>query len=370
MSAKAIVVDDRPISDPAGADAADRRIAVAAHEIRTPLGGILALADLLLAEDLSAGARGHANALKAAAEHLFGLSSSLLGGARPPAPKPLDVDDFLGRVAPPLAARAAAKGLAFRVARAPGTPDRVLADEAALRQIVDNLADNALRATEEGSVELLVERVSGDAESVTLRIALRDTGPGVGPEPERLFAPFAQGGQAPGAAGLGLAVVAEIARRMGGDAMAADRPNGGAEVSATLRLGALDRRAANGPIRVLVAEDNAINQRVVGTLLEHFGHGFDMVENGAAAVAAVGGGDYDLVLMDAVMPTLDGLAATRAIRAMEGPAGAIRIVGLTAHAFDEDIAAFLAAGADAVVTKPISVAELWRAIDIGERAAG
>jgi CheY-like chemotaxis protein len=363
MSAKAILADDRPAPD------ADRRIAVAAHEIRTPLGGILALADLLLAEDLSDGARGHANALKAAAEHLFGLSSSLLGGAVPAAPKPVDVDDFLLRVSPPLAARALAKGLAFRTVRAPGTPDRVLADEAALRQIVDNLADNALRATEAGSVELVVERVAGDAGTVTLRIALRDTGPGVGPEPEKLFAPFAQGSGAQGAAGLGLSVVAELAGRMGGEARALDRPTGGADVSVTLRLGALDARAANGPIRVLVAEDNAINRRVVGTLLEHFGHGFDMVENGAAAVAAVGGGDYDLVLMDAVMPVLDGLAATRAIRAMDGPAAQVRIVGLTAHAFDEDIAAFLAAGADAVVTKPISVAELWRAIDTGERAA-
>ncbi|MFC3690800.1 response regulator [Chenggangzhangella methanolivorans] len=364
MSAKAIPVDDMPAPQ-----SADRRIAVAAHEIRTPLGGILALADLLLAEDLSEGARGHANALKAAAEHLFGLSTSLLGGAVPTAPKALDVDLFLARVSPPLAARAAVKGLAFRAVRAPGAPDRVLADEAALRQIVDNLADNALRATESGSVELAIERVSGDAETVTLRIALRDTGPGVGPRPELLFAPFAQGDGAQGAAGLGLAVVADLARGMGGEAQAFDRPSGGAEVAVTLRLGALDVRAANGPIRVLVAEDNAINQRVVGTLLEHFGHGFDVVENGAAAVAAVGGGDYDLVLMDAVMPTLDGLAATRAIRAMEGPVGAIRIVGLTARAFDEDIAAFLEAGADAVVTKPISVAELWRAIDVGERQA-
>lgn len=365
MSATATLSDDRPAPE-----AADRRIAVAAHEIRTPLGGILALADLLLAEDLSEGARGHANALKAAAEHLFGLSSSLLGCARPAAPKPLDIDEFLARVAPPLAARAAAKGLAFRTTKARGTPARVLADEASLRQIVDNLGDNALRATDEGSVELLVERVSGDAETVTLKIALRDTGPGVGPEPARLFAPFAQGERSAGAAGLGLSVVAELAERMGGEANAADRPDGGAEVSVTLRLGALDMRAPGGPIRVLVAEDNAINRRVVGTLLEHFGHGFDMVENGAAAVAAVGGGDYDLVLMDAVMPTLDGLSATRAIRAMEGPAGAIRIVGLTAHAFDDDIAAFLAAGADAVVTKPISVADLWRVIDSGERAAG
>lgn len=366
MSAKAALAE----TEPSQAPDADRRIAVAAHEIRTPLGGILALADLILAEDLSEGARGHANALKAAAEHLFSISSSLLGGAGPQAPQPVDLELFIARVAPPIAARAAAKGLAFRATRAPGTPARVLADEASLRQIVDNLADNALRATEAGSIELLVERLAGDAGTATLRLSVRDTGPGLGPDAHRLFKPFVQGDGPSGAAGLGLSVVAALAARMGGEAFAADRPAGGADVSVTLRLGALEPEAANGPTRVLVAEDNAINRRVAGTLLEHFGCAFDMVENGAEAVAAVAGGGYDLVLMDAVMPTLDGLSATRAIRAMDGPAAAVRIVGLTAHAFDEDIAAFLKAGADAVVTKPISVAELWRVIDGGARKAG
>lgn len=367
MSAKAALVE----TEPSPAPDADRRIAVAAHEIRTPLGGILALADLILAEEISEGARGHANALKAAAEHLFGISSSLLGGAPAPEPQPLDLDLFIARVAPPIAARAAAKGLVFRATRAPGTPDHVLADEASLRQIVDNLADNALRATERGSVELLVERLAGDAGTTTLRLSLRDTGPGLGPDAHRLFQPFVQGDGPSGAAGLGLSVVAGLAARMGGEARASDRPTGGAEVSVTLRVGALEPKAANGPTRVLVAEDNAVNQRVVGTLLEHFGCAFDMVENGAEAVAAVAGGGYDLVLMDAVMPTLDGLSATRAIRAMAGTAAGVRIVGLTANAFDEDVAAFLKAGADAVVTKPISVAALWRAIEpAGARKAG
>ena len=351
---------------------ADHRLAVAAHEIRTPLGGILALADMILAEDLPDGARGHANALKSAAEHLFGVASTLLGGAGPSAAQPIEIDGFLARVGPPIAARAAMKGLAFRATRAPGVPDRVTADEAALRQIVDNLADNALRATESGSIEVAVERVVGDATSVTLRFVVRDTGPGVGEAPERLFAPYVQGEGPTGAAGLGLSLVASLARKMGGRAEARNRPSGGAEVGAVVKLEAVDHPSADsGPMRVLVAEDNAINRRVVGTLLEHFGHGFDMVENGAQAVAAVGGGDYDLVLMDAVMPILDGLGATRAIRGMDGPAGKVRIVGLTARALDDEIAAFMAAGADAVVTKPISVAELWRAIDLGgERRVG
>lgn len=364
MSALSSLADETDAPDPA------HRIAVAAHEIRTPIGGILALADLILAEDLTEAARGHVNALKSSAEHLFGIASGLIGGRAPAEAEPLSLDHFLARVAPPIAARAAAKSLGFRVVRAPGVPDRVMADEGALRQIIENLADNALRVTDTGAIELAIDRIACDQHSVTLRFALRDTGPGVGAEPARLFAPYVQGDGPAGAAGLGLSLVANLARRMEGRADASDRPSGGAEVRVTVRLGAIDRPpVAGAPLRVLVAEDNAVNRRVAGALLEQFGHEFDMVENGAAAVSAAARGGYDLVLMDAVMPTLDGLAAARAIRAMDGAPGRVRIVGLTARAFDHEIKAFLEAGADAVVTKPISVTELWRAIDGGLRTA-
>ncbi|GLK66480.1 response regulator [Hansschlegelia plantiphila] len=354
---------------------APQLIAEAAHEIRTPLGGILALADLLLAEDLTEIARGHATALKTAAEHLLGVATTLLGNAGSGRSEILDIDAFLSRAAPPLVARAALKGLTFRTRRAPGVPDRVLADESALWQIVDNLADNALRATDDGSIELAIERLEGDAASVTLRVALRDTGPGLGDEPDRLFEPYVQGDRAQGAAGLGLSVVARLAERMGGRAEAANLPRGGAEVAVVVKLGAVEAptvQPAGRALKILVAEDNAVNQRVIATLLDHFGHSYDIVGDGDAAISRARTGAYDLVMMDAVMPRRDGLEATRAIRAFAGPAGQVRIVGVTARAFDHEIKAFRAAGADAVVTKPLSVAELWRAIDAGDerRKAG
>lgn len=361
MSAAASLVEET------GASEAGRLVALAAHEIRTPLGGVLALADLILAEDLPEAARGHADALKAAAEHLMRVASSLIGGAVSAGPATVDLDRFLARVAGPLAARAALKGLDFHASRGPGAPRCVLVEEAALRRIVDNLADNALRATERGAVALAIELVARDSEHALLRVAVRDSGPGLGAAPERLFAPHVQGDGPTGAAGLGLAVVADLAAALGGRVEARNLAAGGAEVSAHVRLRTLDGESEReGAIRVLVAEDNAVNQRVVSTLLNHFGHQYDVVADGAAAVAAAAGGAYDLVLMDARMPTLNGLAATRAIRAMDGRAGEVRVVGLTAHAFDEEVNAFLAAGADAVVTKPISVAELWRAIDARE----
>ncbi|GLK77514.1 hypothetical protein GCM10008171_27680 [Methylopila jiangsuensis] len=364
MSATASFAEDCEAPDPA------RRIAVAAHEIRTPLGGILALADLLLAEELSEAARGHAAALKTSAEHLLSVASALLGADMAPRrAEEVELDAFLARVAPALEARARSKALDFTVLRAPGAPARVIANEAALRQIVENLADNALRATASGSVSLAIEPVACDGAEATLRIVVRDTGPGLGPTPERLFQPFVQGESARGAAGLGLALVAEIARGMGGGVEARNRPEGGAEVAARLRLAMPRRPAPAGrPRRVLVAEDNAVNRRVIATLLEHFDLAFDMAMDGAEALAAVSAGGYDLVLMDATMPTLDGLEATRAIRALPAPHGAIRVVGVTARAFPHEIAAFRAAGADEVVTKPLSVAELWRAI-AGEAAA-
>lgn len=363
-AATARVADESAASDPA------RLVALAAHEIRTPLGGVLALADLILAEDQPEAARGHADALKAAAEHLLQVATGLLGGVGESRVGALDLSLFLARATAPIAARAALKGLSFRTTRGPGVPERVTVDEAALRRIIDNLADNALRATATGGLELAIEISELRRERATLTLAMRDTGPGLGERPERLFEPYVQGERATGAAGLGLSVVADLARAMGGHADARNLPGRGAEVSVTLRLGLPAGIGTDGrPIRVLVAEDNAVNQRVVSTLLEHFGHAHDIVATGADAVAAVAGGAYDLVLMDARMPTLDGLAATRAIRAMDGPAAAIRIVGLTAHAFDEDLKAFLAAGADEVVTKPISVADLWRAIDGGRETA-
>jgi CheY-like chemotaxis protein len=350
---------------------ADDRIAVAAHEIRTPLGGILALADLLLAEDHSAGARGHASALKASAEHLFDVATSLLGGdARQERTAEVRLSEFVARVATPIAARSTLKGVAFQAVVGPDVPERIVVDEGALRQIVDNLADNALRATDEGRIELVLERVTDRDGAPALRVAVRDTGPGLGSQPERLFAPFVQGAASRGAAGLGLALVARLAARMGGSAEAHNRAGGGAEVAAILRLEPVADTPARPDFdqeapRILVVEDNAINRRVLATLLGHFGRPFDMVHDGESAVAAVAGGRYGLVLMDATMPGLDGLDATRAIRALGPPHGDIRIVGVTARAFDHEIAAFRDAGADDVVTKPLSVATLWRAI--GER---
>ncbi|MET0314336.1 MAG: response regulator [Hansschlegelia sp.] len=354
----------RPLS------ASERKIEEAAHEIRTPLGGLLALADLLLAEDLTDSARGHAEAMKDAARHLLGVATTLLGGTETGAAS-LDLGRFLDRTAPPVAARAAVQGLSFQVLRGPDVPDRVTADESWLRQIIDNLADNALRATRSGGIELVIDRVGEDASGALVRFAIRDTGPGLGDDPEALFARYAQGDE-PGAAGIGLSLVARFAHRMGGRIEAANRPDGGAEVAVVVRLATETAPAqASGPqLKILIAEDNVVNQRVVATILNQFGHAYDIVEDGEAAVAAASTGAYDLVLMDAAMPDLDGLGATRRIRSMAAPAADVRIVGVTARAFEHEIAAFMAAGADAVVTKPISVAELWRAIGSEARKAG
>jgi CheY-like chemotaxis protein len=348
----------------------ERKIEEAAHEIRTPLGGLLALADLLLAEDLTETARGHAEAMKNAARHLLGVATTLLGGAESGAAS-LDMGQFLDRTAPPIAARAAVQGLSFQMLRGPDVPDRVLAEESWLRQIIYNLADNALRATRSGGIELAIDRVGEDANGALVRFAIRDTGPGLGDDPEALFARYAQGDE-PGAAGIGLSLVERFARRMGGRVEAANRPEGGAEVAAVVRLAAeaVPVRLGGSQLKILIAEDNSVNQRVVATILNQFGHAYDIVEDGEAAVTAAATGAYDLVLMDAAMPNLDGLGATRRIRSLATPAAGVRIVGVTARAFAHEIADFIAAGADAVVTKPISVAELWRVIGADARKVG
>jgi CheY-like chemotaxis protein len=370
-------------------DSLERRIAGVAHELRTPLNGLLALAEQLLQTPLSATQRSHVEAMRAAACHLHAVASDVLDVSRLQEAAPtldsraIDIGEFFSGIGAPFAARAAAKGLVFEIDIAPDVPRGISGDPVRLRQMVENLADNALKVTDRGEVRVAVTAAPASAPEFTrLTVTVIDTGPGLGTgESDALFAPFVQGIHARGGAGLGLALVRGFAEAMGGATFAADRPQGGAAVGFTVELKALvaseqpDREGTEaparrkGPLRILVAEDNPVNRVVIGTILDQFGHSHDMVFNGSAAVAAVSRGDYDLVLMDKKMPVLDGLAATRAIRALATRGGTIPVIGVTAGVFKHEIEEFHAAGAEAVVTKPVSVRALWQAIEEALAAA-
>lgn len=240
--------------------------------------------------------------------------------------------------------------------------------------MVLNLLGNAVKFTASGSVTLGVEVVSATADQVECCCFVRDTGIGIAPEAQsRLFQEFTQmdGSIARrfGGSGLGLAISQRLAKAMGGCITAESRSGAGS--CFTLRIGlpvapdtAVEEAAAAANtvlprgLRVLLAEDDPTNQMVTIAMLQRLGHSVDLARTGREALAAAGGAEYDVILMDMMMPEMDGLEAIRVIRALDGAAAATRIIALTANALPEDEQRCRAAGADDFLTKPLRLAVL------------
>jgi CheY-like chemotaxis protein/anti-sigma regulatory factor (Ser/Thr protein kinase) len=242
--------------------------------------------------------------------------------------------------------------------------------------VLHNLVGNAIKFTEAGEVRV---RITGDDDHLIFEVA--DTGPGVAPEQlETVFEQFTQSDASStrryGGSGLGLAIARGLAHLMGGDVSARSAPGQGAIFTARLKLPpadvpvasgapALTAEAAGTRLRVLAAEDNQTNQLVLKTLLQQVGIDVHVTGDGEAAVAAWRAGRWDLVLMDIQMPVMDGVAATRAIRALEAAERLPRtpIVAVTANATAERAAEYLAAGMDGLCPKPIQLSQLLNAIE-------
>ena len=366
--------------------AIEATLAELAHEIRTPLTGILALSELLTTSELAERERGWATAIKTTAEHLAMLTSLIVDAARADA-KGLVLRRELIRprrlvqaLAVSLCARADAKGLQTEVAIAPDLPEGVIGDPLRLRGALENLIDNAVKFTERGSVSLVVTREQAARGRVRLRFTVSDSGIGLTTaEIRRLFRPFAQANDQTarrfGGAGLGLAFVRRIANAIGGDLKVISKPGGGSSFRLTATFdqvaeaaAAADRDSPSAeramaplrPLNILCAEDNPYGRVVLNTILTELGHRADFVGTGTAAVEAAARGGYDVVLMDVTLPGLDGLEASRRIRALDRPAGGVVLIGISGRANAADEAAGRAAGMDGYLVKPISPAALTR----------
>jgi CheY-like chemotaxis protein len=372
----------------ASARAIEATLAELAHDIRTPLTGILALGELLSTSELGDRERGWAVAIKSAAEHLAMLTSLVIDAVRVEAKGIVLRRDLLRprRIAEALvaslAARAETKGLQSEAAIADDLPEAVVGDSLRLRAALENLIDNAVKFTDRGSVRLDVTWERAGRGRVRLVFIVSDSGIGLSAgEIKRLFRPFSQANdkisRRYGGAGLGLALVKRIATAMGGDLTVASKPGGGSRFrfSATAGKVTASTRAAgrastaqaapSRPLKILCAEDNPFGRVVLNTILTELGHRADFVGTGEAAVEAVGRGDYDAVLMDVMLPGIDGLETTRRIRALDRPAGRTPIIGISGHANAEDKAAGRAVGMDGYVAKPLSpkvLAELLAAL--------
>jgi CheY-like chemotaxis protein len=352
-----------------------------AHDIRTPLTGILSLADLLAASDLPERERGWAAAIKDASEHLARLTTLVVDAARAErAGIVLRAEPFSPRalaesVAALLSARAAEKGIEARIEIAAGLPDRVLGDEVRLRSALENLVDNAVKFTDRGAVRLDVSGERARGGRIRLEFAVTDSGIGiVATDLKKLFQPFAQANaevvRRYGGAGLGLMLVKRIAAAMGGSLVVNSRRGQGSTFRlrvAVTPVAPADGRTALRPVksvrlRLLCADNNPYSRVVLKAMLGELGHRVAFVGTGEAAVEAVRRGGHDAVLLDLALPGIDGVEAARRIRALPGPAGRIPIIAVSGGGEANDAATAQAAGMDAYLRKPASSAELSDAL--------
>ncbi|MDD1534224.1 MULTISPECIES: ATP-binding protein [unclassified Bradyrhizobium] len=374
-------------------DVVQAALAAFAHEVRTPLTGILAISDLLATSDLGERERRWADTIKAGAEHLASLATLFVDAARSgkgagkgagKGGSTLRQDLFdlrtLARSAgDSLAGRAAAKGLQAQVEISDKLPGLVVGDPVRLRAALENLIDNAVKFTDQGGVALAVAPTRGKEKGkdrVGIAFAVSDSGIGLTMgEIKRLFRPFTQANVTIasrfGGAGLGLSSVKQLARAMGGDITVAPRRGGGATFTLTVSLDATgpDKSSkardeagtdAAAALRVLSVEDNPFGRVVLNTILTELGHHAEFIGRGEDAVGRLAQGAFDAVLMDMVLPGIDGVEAIRRIRTMEAPLARIPIIGVSGRGEDE--AASREAGADAFLVKPVSPRALATAL--------
>lgn len=350
-------------------------LATFAHEVRTPLTGILAISDLLATSELGERERRWVDTIKAGADHLARLATLFVDAARSGRSGFGVRQDFFNlrtlahSVGDSLAGRATAKGLQSRVEISDKLPAFVIGDPVRLRAALENLIDNATKFTERGGVALTVRPTGAVKDRIGIAFAVSDSGIGLSlAEIKRLFRPFSQANVKIaarfGGAGLGLSSVKQLARAMGGDIEVAQRRGGGTTFTLTVMLsraevapsqpGRDDDRPqdqARG-LRVLSVEDNPFGRVVLNAVLTELGHQAEFIGRGEDAAARITQGGFDAVLMDMVLPGIDGIEAIRRIRALAPPFGRIAVIGVSGRSDDE--AAARGAGADAFLVKPVS----------------
>ncbi|MBI4473874.1 MAG: response regulator [Acidobacteria bacterium] len=361
----------------AASQAKSHFLATMSHEIRTPMNGVIGMLQVLKESARSEEQKTQLEIASASADTLLRLLNDILDFSKIESGK-LDFESItfplretVKDVAFLLSSRAAEKDLQLTLVLSPDLPAYVIGDPVRLKQVLLNLTGNAIKFTERGSVEISAGVRESDGQTGTLQFKVRDTGIGIDAESQaRLFQLFSQGDSSMsrrfGGTGLGLAISQRLVNQMGGHISVKSEKDHGSEFSFDIRLPIGSASSAipesERPLslmtgRVLVVDDDPVNQDVIKLLVQSLGIRCSIVNNGAASVELATRGDWDAVLMDCQMPGMDGLEATRVIR--RGLAGKpLPIIALTANALSGDREACIAAGMDDFLAKPVRREEL------------
>jgi two-component system, sensor histidine kinase len=380
LAEQALLLSDSRAQALTAARAKSQFLAIMSHELRTPMNGVLAVAELLRRQPLNITSQAHIATIVESSETLLRILQDALDLSRAeagelelhagPAPLRAVMDDVEALWAP----RALQDNVRLMIGYEGDTDLVAVVDGMRLKQVFNNLIGNALKFARNGVVEARLKAWL-DGETIHIEARVRDDGPGVDADRvDAIFEPFVHG-SGPDGAGLGLAICRQVVDRMGGRIWAENNPGRGATFAFDLTL----PRAERGPEvdvapselvqlnpidhpHVLIVDDNATNRIVAQALCEMFGCSSETAEDGLEALEAVQARPFDLILMDIKMPRMDGVQATRAIRALTGPERNLPIIALTANADPDDARAYLAEGMAAVVEKPIKPERLRQAM--------